>query len=72
MRNNEILGIARCIYFVSFFLKLLQINNNIRYLLAVQKKNQFYLNILLRKPLENYAFCTPPCLQNGTYENKID
>ena len=54
MRNNGILGVARWYSFRIIFskIKLLQINNNIPYLLAVQKN---YFLPILRKPLENYA-----------------
>ena len=39
----------------NFFLKFLQINNNIPYLLTAQK-NHFSFEIFVRKPLENIAF----------------
>ena len=52
----EIQGSRVGIYYVSFFLKFLQINNNIPYLLAARQKNHFSFEIFVRKPLENKAF----------------
>ena len=67
----EIQGSRVGIYYVSFFLKFLQIDNNILYLLAAQKKSFFVRNFCAQVTW-NKAFWTPPCLQNWTYENKID
>ena len=55
MYNTGNSGVARRIYYLSFFLKFLQINNKIPYLLAAQKKN-FSFEIFVRKSLENKAF----------------
>ena len=53
------------IYYVSFFLKFLQINN-IPYLLAVQKI--FLLKFMHAK----LSILNSPCLQNWACESKID
>ena len=56
----EIRGSRVGIYYVSFFLKFLQFNNSIPYLLAA--KIHFSFIIFVRKLLENKAFWTPPLL----------
>ena len=60
------------IYYVSLFLKFLQINNNIRYLLVVQKQITFRLKFLCASHMKIKYSELLPCLQNWTYENKID
>ena len=55
------------IYYVSFFKKFSQINNNIPPIFAESaKKNNIYFEIFVRKPLENFKsiLTPPPCLQN--------
>ena len=52
MENTGFLGFARQYYLRIIFSKILQINNNIPYLLAAPKKT-LLLEIFLRKPLEN-------------------
>ena len=53
------------IYYVSFFLKFLQINNAIPYLLAFLGWNFF------AQATWKLSILNSPCLQNSTYENKI-
>ena len=61
------------IYYASFFIKFLRINNNIPCLLAAQKQINFRLKFLCASHLKIKNFELPgPCLQNWTYENKID
>ena len=56
MENTGFLGSRVGISYISFFLKFLQINNTIPYLLAAQKKITFSLKFLWRELLENQAF----------------
>ena len=53
MENIAFLGSRVSISDVTFFLKFLQIDNNIPYLLKAPKKNYFFFEIFVRKPLEN-------------------
>ena len=54
MSNAEISGVARRYLIRIIFVKFLQINNHILYLLAAQK-NHFWYEIFVSKPLENKA-----------------
>ena len=54
MKNAGISGVARRNYYVSFFLNILHIDDNIPNLLAGSSKtNNFLSEIFVRKPLEN-------------------
>ena len=68
----EFQGSCVGIYYASFFKKFLQINNNILCLLAAQKQIIFRLKFLCASHLKIQHFLLPSCLQNWTYENKID
>ena len=57
------------IYYVSFFLIFLRINNAIPYLLAVQK-NSFLGWNLFAQTTWKLSILNSSCLQNSTYENK--
>ena len=59
MENSEFLGLRVGISWVSFFLKFLQINNNIPYPPAALK-NYFLFETFLRKPLKIKNFELPP------------
>ena len=54
-----------------FYDLILQIDNNIPYLLAAQK-NHFSFEIFVRSHLKIKHFELSPCLQNWIYESKID
>ena len=76
MKNSEISRVARRYLPRTLFIKFLQINNNIPYSLAVQKKFVFSMKFLCANQLKIKHFELPPPpprrLQNETYENKID
>ena len=73
MRNNGFLGVARwySIYFVSFFLKFLQINNNIPYLMAVQKRFIFTLKFFCASLLKIMHFELPPAYKIEHMKTKL-
>ena len=67
----EFQGLCIGIYYISFFLKFLQIKNNIPYLLAAQKKSFFVWNFCTQATWKS-GILNSPCLKKWAFEKKID
>ena len=66
MKNTEISGVARRYLLRTFFIKFLQINNNIPCLLAAQKQINFRLKFLCASHLKMKHFELPPAYKMKT------
>ena len=71
MENTGFLGSRVSISYISFFLKFLQINNNIPYLLAAPKKPIFSLKFLCASHLKIKHFELPPANGMGDMKTKL-
>ena len=71
MKNTGISGVDVGIYYVSFFLKFLQINNNILYLLAAQKQIISRLKFLCASHLKIKYFELSPAYKMEHMKTKL-